>query len=172
MSMASPRPMTLWSVDFADLYARHLCRHSQFGINFIHLLALYGVWFGVFAAIHWLTGAWWLPVTLAAGYLALVALNAPLRVTVVTALFLAVFLGTVLCVPTDLPWWMLGVYLVMIPVSYQLQNLSHKIYTRETDMTEFNRRYPKGRVLFFVLLINEVPILLNYLLFDRQNWRA
>ena len=53
-----------------------------------------------------------------------------------------------------------------------MQNFSHKIYTRETDMTEFNLRYPKGRVLFFVLLINEVPILLNYLLFDRQNWRA
>jgi hypothetical protein len=172
MSTATPRPMTLWSVDFADLYARHLCRHSQFGINLIHLIALYGVWFGVFAAIHWLTGAWWLLVALAASYLALVALNAPLRVIVATAGFLAVFIGTALCVPPDLPWWMLGVYVVMIPASYQLQNLSHKIYTRETDMTEFNRRYPKGRVLFFVLLINEVPILLNYLLFDRQNWRA
>ena len=39
------------SVDFAELYARHLCRHSQFGINVIHLAALFGVWFGVFAAI-------------------------------------------------------------------------------------------------------------------------
>lgn len=174
MSTATPqpRPMTLLSVDFADLYARHLCRHSQFGINAIHLLALYGVWFGVYATIHWLTGAWWLLPALAVGYLCLVALNAPMRVTLATAVFLAVFVGSVLCVPTGLPWWMLGVYVAMIPACYQVQNLSHKIYTLATDMTEFNRRYPKGPVLSFVLLINEVPILLNYLLFDRQNWRA
>lgn len=172
MSTASPKPMTLWSVDFADLYARHLCRHSQFGINVIHLIALFGVWFGVYAAIHRLTGAWWLLVALAAGYLCLVALNAPPRVILATTGFLAIFLAAVLAVPTELPIWVLGVYLVMIPVCYQLQNLSHKIYTRATDMTEFNARYPKGRVLFVVLLINEVPILLQYLLFDRRNWRA
>jgi hypothetical protein len=164
--------MTLLSVDFADLYARHLCRHSQFGINAIHLIALYGVWFGVYAAIHWLTGAWWLLAALGASYLFLVALNAPLRVTMVTTLFVALLVGSVVAVPVDLPWWVVPIYIVMIPVSYQLQNLSHRIYTRAADMTEFNLRYPKGRVLFFVLLINEVPILLNYLLFDRRNWRT
>ncbi len=171
MSTLSPRPMTLLSVDFADLYARHLCRHSQFGINVIHLVALYGVWFGVYAAIHWLCGVWWLPVALATGYLGVAALNAPVRVTVATAGFLALLVGAVLCVP-ELPWWILGMYAVMIPACYQLQNLSHRIYTRATDMTEFNQRYPKGRVLFVVLLINEVPILLNYLIFDRQNWKS
>jgi hypothetical protein len=169
--------MTLLSVDFADLYARHLCRHSQFGINVIHLIALYGVWFGVYAAINWIAnfvmpGSWWLLPALGVAYLCLVALNAPVRVTIATTVFVALFVGSVLCVPTDLPWWVLPIYIVMIPVSYQLQNVSHRIYTIATDMTEFNKRYPKGRVLFFVLLINEVPILLNYLLFDRQNWRA
>jgi hypothetical protein len=164
--------MTLLSVDFVDLYARHLCRHAQFGINVIHLIALYGVWFGVYAAIHWLTGVWWLTVALATGYLGLVALNAPMRVIVATAGFLVLFVGAVLCVPIDLPWWMLGVCVAMIPACYQLQNVSHKIYTQASDMTEFNRRYPKGRILFVVLLINEVPILLNYLLFDRRNWRS
>ena len=174
MSTVSPRPMTLLSVDFADLYARHLCRHSQFGINAIHLLALYGVWFGVYAALHWLSGFWWLPVALAAGYLGLVAFNAPMRVTVATAGFLALFVGAVLCVPIDLPWWILGVYVAMIPACYQLQNLSHKVYTRRNRHDGFQPAapYPKGRVLFVVLLINEVPILLNYLLCDRRNWRA
>ena len=38
------------------------------------------------------------------------------------------------------------------------------------DMTDYNKRFPKGFVLFVVLLINEVPICLNYLLFDRKNW--
>ena len=67
MSTVSPRPMTLWSVDFPDLYARHLCRHSQLGINVIHLIALFGVWFGVYATVHWLTDAWWLPIAAGGG---------------------------------------------------------------------------------------------------------
>ncbi len=37
-------------------------------------------------------------------------------------------------------------------------------------MTEFNRKYTKGYVLFVVLLIFEVPLVLNYLIFDRKNW--
>jgi hypothetical protein len=169
--------MTLLSVDFADLYARHLCRHSQFGINVLHLIALYGVWFGVYAAINWLANAlwgdsWWLLVALGAAYICLAALNAPLRVTIANALFVALVVGSVLCVPANLPWWVLPIYIVLIPASYQLQNLSHKIYTIAHDMTDFNKRYPKGRLLFFVLLVNEVPILLNYLLFNRQDWRA
>src|SRR5262249_54149427 len=32
MSTVTARPLSLARVDFADLYARHLCRHSQFGI--------------------------------------------------------------------------------------------------------------------------------------------
>ncbi len=31
-------------------------------------------------------------------------------------------------------------------------------------MTEFNKKYTKGFVLFVVLLLFEVPLLLNYLL--------
>ncbi|HZZ82071.1 MAG TPA: hypothetical protein VFE62_26465 [Gemmataceae bacterium] len=166
-----PRPMSLLSVDFGDLYARHLCRHSQFGINVIHLIALYGVWFGVYAAIYWLVGEWWVPTALAAAYLGLVALNAPLRVVLATAGFLALLVGGVVCLPNDLPWWTLAVYAAMVPAFYQLQNLSHKIYTDAADMTEFNKRYPKGRLLFVVLLVNEVPILVNYLLFGVKDWR-
>jgi hypothetical protein len=160
--------MSLLRVDFADLYARHLCRHSQFGINVVHLAALFGVWFGVYGIVYALIHVAWLPVVLAAVYLAMVALNAPVRVCVATALFLAGFVVAVLWVP-ELPIW---VYLVMVPVFYELQSLSHKVWTVAADMTEFNKRYPKGSVLFVVLLINEVPLVLNYLLFDRKNWRA
>jgi hypothetical protein len=160
--------MSLLRIDFAELYGRHLCRHSQFGINGVHLAALFGVWFGVYAAAYWLTHAAWLPVALAVGYLALVALNAPIRVCVATAAFLAIFVAAVLWVP-ELPLW---VYLVMVPVFYELQSLSHKVWTASADMTEYNKKYPKGSVLFVVLLINEVPLVLNYLLFDSKNWRA
>ena len=50
MSTQTTQPLSLLHVDFDDLYARHLGRHSQFGINVGHLVALYGLWFGVYAA--------------------------------------------------------------------------------------------------------------------------
>jgi hypothetical protein len=158
----------VFRIDFADLYARHLCRHSQFGINVVHLAALFGLWFGVYGFFYQLTGIWWLPTVLAAGYLGLVAVNAPARVSVATALFLCIFVATVIWTP-PLPLW---VYLLIIPVFYKLQSLSHKLWTASTDMTDFNRRFPKGRALFIILLINEVPICINYLLFDRTRWVA
>ena len=168
MSTATSRPLTLFRVDFRDLYERHLSRHSQFGINVAHLAALFGVWYGVYAFLFWLTRAEWVPVALAAAYLALVALNAPLRVVVATALFLAALVAAVLYLPA-LPWW---ADLLLVPVFYKLQAWSHKVFTVERDMTEFNKRYPKGPVLFVVLLVYEVPLLLNYLVFDRKSWAA
>jgi hypothetical protein len=168
--------MSLLRVDFAELYARHLCRHSQFGINVAHLAALFGMWYGVYGIIYSLVRGRtelgplpeWLPVALAAAYLALVARNAPVRVCVATAVFLAIFLAALFWLP-ELPIW---VYVVMIPMCYELQALSHKVFTVGTDMTEFNKKYPKGVVLFVVLLIYEVPLVLNYLLFDRKSWAA
>jgi hypothetical protein len=60
----------------------------------------------------------------------------------------------------------------MIPVSYKLQAWGHKIWNVAADMTEFNKRFPPGRTLSFILLIYEVPICLNYLVFRRQDWRS
>lgn len=167
MSTLTSRPLSLLRTDFMDLYARHLCRHSQFGINVAHLAALFGVWFGVYGFLYTLTGVPWLPIAMASAYLVLVACNAPVRIIAATAMFLAGFVAAVLFLP-PLPRW---VYLVMIPVCYEIQSLSHRVWTRAADMTEFNKRYPKGRTLFFVLLICEVPILLNYLVFGRNDWR-
>ena len=53
MSTLTARPMSLPIVEFDELYARHLCRHSQFGINVTHLAALFGVWFGVYGLVYW-----------------------------------------------------------------------------------------------------------------------
>jgi hypothetical protein len=158
--------MTLFRFDFAELYLRHLCRHSQYGNNVAHLAALFGMWYGVYALVFYLTGAPWLLVAMALAYLALVALNAPARVLVATALFMGLFLASVLWLPA-LPVW---AYLVMIPVFYEIQQLSHKVFTVEKDMIAFDERYPKGPVLFVILLIFEVPLVLNYLVFDRKNW--
>jgi hypothetical protein len=168
MSTIASRPLSLLHVDFPDLYARHLCRHSQFGINVVHLASLVGVWYGVYAALYWLVRVEWLPVALAVAYLGVVALNAPARVCVATAAFLGLFVAAVLWLP-ELPLW---AYLVMVPVFYKVQSWSHKLWTAEADMTEFNKRFPKGAVLFVVLLFYEVPLVLNYLCFDRKSWAA
>jgi hypothetical protein len=168
MSTIAPSQAGLLHVDFTELYARHLCRHSQFGINVVHLAALFATWYAVYAALYWLTGAAWLPVLLAAAYLAVVALNAPARVCVATGLFLALFLGAVFWLP-ELPIW---VYVVMVPLAYKAQAWSHKVFTAEADMSEFDKKYPKGPALFVLLLIYEIPLVLNYLVFDRKHWTA
>jgi hypothetical protein len=165
MTTVTPRPLTLSRIDFADLYVRHLCRHSQLGINVAHLAALFGVWFGVYGFSHSLVRVDWLPVALAAGYLALVAVHAPLRVTLATAAFLALFVAAVLGLP-ELPLW---AYALLVPVCYKLQSWSHKVFTAASDMTEFDKRYPKGPVLSAVLLVYEVPLILNYLLFEGKS---
>ena len=178
MSTLTSEPMSLLRVDFQELYARHLCRHSQFGINVAHLVALFGTWFGVYGIVYWQVRAAWpavahlaegVAVTMAAGYVAALALTGtPARVLAVTVPFLALFLAALFWLP-ELPVW---VYLVLIPGFYELQSLSHKVFTAESDMTEFNKKYPKGRVLFVILLFYEVPVVLNYLVFGRKDWAA
>ncbi len=167
MSTIATRPRDLLRVDFPDLYARHLCRHSQFGINVAHLAALYGTWFGVYAIPYHLAGQMiWIPIVLALAYLALVAISAPARVSAATTGFLALFVSSVIWVP-ELPIW---VYVLMIPLFYKLQSWSHLFFRASADMTDFNKRYPKGSALFVILLVYEVPLVLNYLLFDRKRW--
>lgn len=171
----SPRPMSLWVIDFAELYARHLRRHSQLGINVVHLIALYGVWWCVYSAAYTLTPAFdeatavWVPVALAAAYWLVLAPNTPIRVLLALAVFLAGLVASVVFVPT-LPWWAFAAYLLPIPLFYKLQAWSHSVWNVEYDMTEYNRKYSKGKVLFVILLFYEVPVLLQYLVYDRKRW--
>ena len=178
MSTLTSQPMSLLRVDFQELYARHLCRHSQFGINVAHLVALFGTWFGVYGVIYWqIRHAWPTVAYLAEGVAAALAVayvaalgvtGTPPRVLAVTVVFMALFLAALFWLP-ELPVW---VYLLMIPVFYELQSLSHKVFTASCDMTEFNKKYSKGRTLFVLLLFYEIPIVLHYLAFGRKDWAA
>lgn len=160
MATLTNRTPRLLLVEFDELYARHLCRHSQCGVNVVHLLALWGVWYAVYGLLYWLTGARWALAVPAVIYLIALAPNVPMRVLAASALFLASIGAALFLLPEPRFW----VYLIAIPVLYKVQSWSHRIYTVATDMTEFNRKYTKGRLLFVVLLIYEVPIVLNYLL--------
>src|SRR5262249_37227560 len=102
---------------------------------------------------------------------ALVATTAPYRVSLATAVFLGIFVASVLALPR-LPGWSILVFLLMIPVFYKIQAWSHKIWTAAEDMTAFNRRFPPGRTLRLILLFYEIPICLNYLIYERKDWRA
>jgi hypothetical protein len=103
----------------------------------------------------------WLPLALLGPYLGVLALNVPARVLAACVAFVALFVAGFLALP-PLPLWLCP---VLLALSHQLQNWSHRLWDRETDMTEFNRKYRKGPALFFLLLLYELPILLNYLLF-------
>jgi hypothetical protein len=161
--------MSLLGVDFSELYARHLCRHSQFGINVAHMVALFGTWLGVYGVVgwlaHWAIDPAWVLVPLAIAYMAAIAVNVPVRALVATGLLVVLLLAAYYGL-RDLPVW---VFALLVPVCYKLQTWSHKVWNVERDMTEFNRKYPKGRLLFVVLLLYDPPILLNYLLFDKQR---
>lgn len=160
--------MNLFRVNFSELYERHLYRHSQFGINVVHIVVVMGIYYCLYAIVQMLFGIDWPLFVMAGVHLALLALNLPLRVLLVTALFLAAVIALIIFLPA-LPIW---VYALAIYPFYKIQAWSHKIYNVELDMTEFNKKYSKGMLLFVLLSIYEVPILLNYLLFDRNHGLA
>jgi hypothetical protein len=157
--------MSLLKTNFSELYDRHLCRHSQFGINVIHIMAVLGIYLCLYAIAYRLTGLAWPLLTAVGVHLAILALNLPLRVLCGTLVFLAIIIVLVVSLPT-LPAW---VYALAIYPFYKIQAWSHKVYNVERDMTEFNKKYQKGFALFVLLSVYEVPILLNYLVFDKNN---
>jgi hypothetical protein len=166
--------MNLFKVNFQELYERHLCRHSQYGINVIHIAAVLGIYLALAGIIRCLGGPGWLLLGIILAHLAIVASNVPVRVLLGNALFMTLFFGVVLLLPKPGTWLLsllwFAVYIVAIPLFYRIQAWSHKIYNVERDMTEFNKKYRKGFVLFVLLSIYELPLLLNYLVFDKNNW--
>jgi hypothetical protein len=156
--------MSLVFIEFGELYERHLCRHSQLGINVAHLAALLGIWYAIYAAAYAATGMPIVPAVMAVLYFVVLAPFTPIRVLAATAVLLVLLVASVVCLPT-LPAWMAWAYLLLVPVFARFQSWTHKVWTVERDMTEFNKKYPKGFVLSVILLFYEVPILLNYLVF-------
>lgn len=176
MSTATARPLGLLHVDFEGLYTRHMGRHSQFGVNTNHMIALSMIWFGVYsfltqtARYFGLPTPWTVPVGLAAAYLAVIGMHSPIRVILATATYLALLVASLLAVPPA-PAWAIPLFLLLIPIGYKIQSWGHKVWTAAADMSEFNRQFPPGRNLNLVLLFYEVPICLNYLAFRRKDWR-
>jgi hypothetical protein len=160
------RSLSVWHADFQELYRRHLCRHSQFGINVAHLVSVVGTYLALIGLIGSLAQTPWVPLGLTIPYLVILGLNIPFRVFGITVLCLAGVFGLFFVLPPLAFWW----YLPALVVFHRLQFWSHRYYTRETDMTEFNKKYPKGWALFVLLSVYELPILLNYLFFGKDDW--
>lgn len=172
--------MNILRANFEELYERHLCRHSQFGINVQHLAGMTCTYLALFGIAWWLVGAgleflavaetsrplltWGALLTLLVPYLVVLAANVPLRVFTACVAYLALFFAAFAAVPT-LPVWL---YPLLIVVLYMVQNGAHLVFPVAYDMTEFDRKYPKGQTLFWLLTVYELPIQLNYLLFGES----
>jgi hypothetical protein len=160
-------------VDFRELYQRHLCRHGQYGINFEHFATVVGTYLAILGLIYWISAAtWWAPLVPVIPYFALLVWSLPGRLFAVLFIFVACLFGLfyLLCFVSPLPIWLNAFNPILIVLLYKLQALSHRVYTLESDMAEFNKKYPKGWPLFLLLSLYELPLLLNYLVFDRQSW--
>lgn len=66
----------------------------------------------------------------------------------------------------EVPVW---VHILLLFAWHRFQVWQHRIYDKSLDMTEFTEKYRKGFALFVLLAIYELPILLNFLVFDRRN---
>ena len=148
--------------NFAELYQRHLCRHSQFGINVLHLISLLGMYWGLYGCALDLLGTVWPLLGLAAAYVGILAINVPVRVFLLTLVVMILFFALLLTLPL-LPFY---IYLLTLYPFYKLQAVSHRFYDKTYDMTEFNHKYPKGAALFILLSTYELPIQLNALCLD------
>jgi hypothetical protein len=157
-----------FKIDFQELYRRHLRRHSQFGINVLHLIAVAGTYIALYAIAFALPGSKWIVGTVLGLYFAVLAFNVPLRLWLTNVAVSLLLLSLFLTLPAMSVW----VYVALIFFWHWFQIWNHKVYDKQQDMGEFTGKYRKGPLLFFLLSIYELPILLNYLVFDRKNWTS
>src|SRR5262249_652484 len=152
-------PMNLFYIDFQELYRRHLCRHSQFGINVLHLIAVAGIYLALYAIAFALPVSKWILGVALGIYFALLIFNVPFRVWLANLAFMLLLLSLYLALPQVNVW----VWVVSILVWHRFQVWNHKVYDKHDDMGEFQGKYRKGPALFVLLSVYELPILLNYL---------
>ncbi len=152
-------------VNFQELYRRHLCRHSQFGLNVWHLIAVFGIYFSLYGIAFALPGAPWIVGTILGIYFLVLGLNVPFRVWVLNVLIVGLLLAAYLSLP-QVPVW---VYVVLLLIWHRFQVWQHRYYDKSHDMQEFTDKYRKGPALFILLAIYEMPILLNFLIFENHS---
>lgn len=156
--------MDLLKVNFDEIYRRHLCRHSSFGNNLMHLAAVLGIYFALLGLVAQALAMSGLPRQLAQpGFFLVpyqVALwrHVPSRTWSVTVVVMLGLLALFHLVP-PWPWWMNGLLIVSM---HYFQQWSHRLYPETRDMSEFAGKYVKGPRLFLVLTIYELPVLLHY----------
>src|SRR5215475_9039715 len=102
--------MNPFQVDFQELYRRHLCRHSQFGINVLHLIGVAGIYIALFAIAFALPGSKWIIIGALTAYFALLAFNIPSRLLLANVAFTLLLLTMYLVLPHVSVW----VYVVLI----------------------------------------------------------
>jgi hypothetical protein len=153
--------MNLLRPDFNELYQRHLCRHSQFGINVQHLIGVTVTYLCLCGLIRAVADWTWPLAICSLLYLGIIFSNTPLRIAIVTAAFVALLSLIFLALP-PLAWW---IYLVVMLVAYKIQAWTHRYWDVAFDISGFDKKYRKGFGLFVLLSVYELPILLAYLLF-------
>lgn len=168
--------MNILRINFDELYKRHLCRHSQFGINVWHIISVYGVYFSLCSlaaiAVRNLfpqgTSAvqYCVLILLFVPYFAVLLRNTPIPVFLLTFLSSMLLMAMAVATP-GVPFWL---HLILIPAWHRVQLLSHRRYTRHHDMSAFDQTYKKGWTLFILLAVYELPVLLQYLAFGRKDW--
>ncbi len=159
--------MKIKNICFGELYLRHLCRHSEFGLNVLHIAAVAGVYYSLAGLIRALTSSLflntgWLPVTLLLflPYAAILLRFVP-TTTAIFSLLIVVAIVSLQILSPPLPIW---VHAALILFWHRVQIWSHRLYSRAYDMTMFSGKYPKGPVLFLVLAVFELPLLVHYFL--------
>lgn len=177
--------MNILSVNFEELYQRHLCRHSQFGLNIGHLGSVIAVYFGLCGIVYEITARFvgydhpeYVIAALVTPYLLVLLFNLPIKVwlsalvTVAGIVSAAYFLCPHISLPEGFEKLTTVLYIALILAAHRYQNWAHQFYHKEKDMTQFQQKYKKGLVLFFLLAVYELPILLNYLIWNKRDWTS
>lgn len=159
--------MKIKDICFGELYLRHLCRHSEFGLNVLHIAAVAGVYYSLAGLIRNLASSifqhsGWLAVAipLFIPYAAVLLRFVP-TMTAIFSLLIVVAIVFLQMLSPPIPIW---VHAGLILFWHRTQLWSHRLYTRAYDMSMFSAKYPKGPVLFMVLAVFELPLLVHYFL--------
>lgn len=158
--------MSILNANFEELYRRHLCRHGQFWLNVNHLVAVLGVYYSLITFVNVVSGSIWTSLVGVTLYTLVLAFNVPFTVLVLNTAVTAGLVTLSRWVPT-LPAWC---YPILIIAFHKFQLVGHRYYRLSRDMSEFTDKYPKGKKLFILLAVYELPILIRYLFLGRRDW--